>query len=65
MLKGDFTSYLTRAFKNFGWDGHGDTLVLENCNYPAVSTGKRYIRADGVKATNFIKRDNAIIIIGC
>lgn len=35
--------------------GHGDMIVLGDCNYPAVSTGKRYVRADGVKATELLK----------
>lgn len=30
--------------------GHGDTLVLGDCNYPADSTGKRCVRADGIGA---------------
>jgi L-fucose mutarotase len=27
--------------------GHGDDLVIGDCNYPATSTGKRCVRQDG------------------
>ena len=38
--------------------GHGDYLVIGDCNYPCASISKRSIRADGVKATDLL---NAIL----
>jgi L-fucose mutarotase len=31
--------------------GHGDELVIGDCNFPADSMGKRCVRADGVRGT--------------
>lgn len=35
--------------------GHGDYLVIGDCNYPCASMSKRSIRADGVKATELLE----------
>ena len=34
--------------------GHGDTIVIGDCNYPATSTCNKCVRADGVKATDLV-----------
>ena len=34
--------------------GHGDTIVIGVCNYPATSTCNKCVRADGVKATDLV-----------
>ena len=55
MLKGISPVISPELLKVLAEMGHGDTLVLGDCNYPAVSTGKRCIREDGVKATDLLK----------
>lgn len=54
MLKGISPVISLDILKLLAEMGHGDTLVLEDCNYPAASTGKRYLRADGVTATDLL-----------
>lgn len=54
MLKGISPVISPDILKLLAEMGHGDTLVLEDCNYPAASTGKRYLRADGVTATDLL-----------
>lgn len=34
--------------------GHGDEIVIGDCNFPAVSMGKRCVRADGLKVTDLL-----------
>ncbi|MCH4014460.1 MAG: fucose isomerase [Solobacterium sp.] len=54
MLKGISPLISPELLKDLAEMGHGDTIVLGDCNYPAVSTGKRFVRADGVKATDLL-----------
>lgn len=54
MLKGISPAISPELLKILAEMGHGDTIVLGDCNYPAVSTGKRFVRADGVKATDLL-----------
>jgi len=35
--------------------GHGDELVIGDCNFPAVSMGKRCARADGIGAKELLE----------
>lgn len=55
MLKGISPMISPELLKILAEMGHGDTIVLGDCNYPAVSTGKRFVRADGVKATELLE----------
>ncbi|MDR2143702.1 MAG: fucose isomerase [Treponema sp.] len=34
--------------------GHGDELVIGDCNFPAETMGKRCVRADGVRGTELL-----------
>jgi L-fucose mutarotase len=34
--------------------GHGDELVIGDCNFPAETMGKRCIRADGIRGTEIL-----------
>jgi L-fucose mutarotase len=34
--------------------GHGDELVIGDCNFPAETMGKRCVRADGVRGTEIL-----------
>ena len=34
--------------------GHGDDLVIGDCNIPAETMGKRVVRADGVRGTDLL-----------
>lgn len=54
MLKGISPLISPELLKDLAEMGHGDTIVLGDCNYPAVSTGKRVVRADGVRATDLL-----------
>lgn len=54
MLKGISPVISPDLLKILAEMGHGDTIVLGDCNYPAVSTGKRFLRADGVTAIDLL-----------
>lgn len=47
MLKGISPVLSPELLKTIAEMGHGDELVIGDCNFPAVSLGKRCIRADG------------------
>ena len=34
--------------------GHGDEIIIGDCNFPAVTMGKRCVRADGLRATELL-----------
>lgn len=54
MLKGISPLLSPELLKTLAAMGHGDTLVLGDCNYPSDSTGKRCVRADGIDATELL-----------
>ena len=54
MLKGISPLISPELLKCLAQMGHGDTIVIGDCNYPATSTCKKSIRADGVKATDLV-----------
>ena len=35
--------------------GHGDELVIGDCNFPAASIGKRCVRADGIGSAELLE----------
>lgn len=47
MLKGISPVLSPELLKTIAEMGHGDELVIGDCNFPAASLGKRCIRADG------------------
>lgn len=47
MLKGISPLLSPELLKTIAEMGHGDELVIGDCNFPAQSMGKRCIRADG------------------
>lgn len=54
MLKG-ISPYLSPdLLKVIAQMGHGDELVIGDCNFPAESMGKRCVRADGHKGTDIL-----------
>lgn len=54
MLKGISPLISPALLKCLSEMGHGDTIVIGDCNYPAASTCRRILRADGVKATDLV-----------
>ena len=54
MLKGISPLLSPELLKILAEMGHGDELVIGDCNFPAQSMGKRCIRADGHKATELL-----------
>ncbi|OXC32938.1 RbsD/FucU family protein [Lactobacillus crispatus] len=55
MLKGISPAISPELLKILAEMGHGDTIVIGDCNYPACSTGKRVVRCDGVSATELLE----------
>lgn len=54
MLKGISPALCPELLKTIAEMGHGDEIVIGDCNFPATSLGKRVIRADGVSATDLL-----------
>jgi L-fucose mutarotase len=54
MLKGISTKLSPDLLKVIAEMGHGDELVIGDCNFPAASLGKRCIRADGLGGTEVL-----------
>ena len=54
MLKGISPIISPELLKAIAEMGHGDELVIGDCNFPAVSVNTRCIRADGHKATELL-----------
>lgn len=48
MLKGISSKISPDLLKVIAEMGHGDELVIGDCNFPAASMGKRCVRADGL-----------------
>jgi len=51
MLKGISPILSPELLKTIAEMGHGDELVIGDCNFPAASLGKRCMRADGHRVT--------------
>jgi len=51
MLKGISPILSPELLKTIAEMGHGDELVIGDCNFPAASMNARCVRADGHKAT--------------
>lgn len=54
MLKGISPLLSPELLKVLAEMGHGDEIVIGDCNYPAASTGKRCVRCDGHKITQLL-----------
>ncbi|MDR2181289.1 MAG: fucose isomerase [Treponema sp.] len=54
MLKGIPPAVSPDLLRAIAAMGHGDELVIGDCNFPADSTGKRCIRADGLRAAELL-----------
>ncbi|MCL2545303.1 MAG: fucose isomerase [Clostridia bacterium] len=54
MLKGIPSILSPELLKILAEMGHGDELVIGDCNFPAASMGKRCVRADGLRATELL-----------
>ena len=54
MLKGISPLLSPELLKVLAEMGHGDELVIGDCNFPAASMGKRVVRADGHKGTELL-----------
>jgi L-fucose mutarotase len=54
MLKGIPPVLSPELLKALAAMGHGDELVIGDCNFPAESMGKRCIRADGLRGTELL-----------
>jgi L-fucose mutarotase len=54
MLKGISPLLSPELLKILAEMGHGDEIVIGDCNFPAVTLGKRCIRADGLKVTDLV-----------
>jgi L-fucose mutarotase len=54
MLKGISPVLSPDLLKILAAMGHGDELVIGDCNFPAQSMGKRCVRADGVTGTELL-----------
>lgn len=54
MLKGISPILTPELLKVLAEMGHGDELVIGDCNFPAQSMGKRCLRADGHKAPELL-----------
>lgn len=55
MLKGISPILSPDLLKILAEMGHGDELVIGDCNFPAASVGKRCVRADGVSGTALLE----------
>ena len=54
MLKGISSILSPELLKTIAEMGHGDELVIGDCNFPAASMGKRCVRADGLRGTELL-----------
>lgn len=54
MLKGISPIISPELLKILAEMGHGDEIVIGDCNFPAVTMGKRCVRADGNSATDLL-----------
>jgi L-fucose mutarotase len=54
MLKGISPLISPDLLKILAAMGHGDDLVIGDCNFPAESLGRRCVRADGVRAADLL-----------
>jgi L-fucose mutarotase len=54
MLKGISPNLSPDLLKVIAEMGHGDELVIGDCNFPAASMGKRCVRADGLSGTDVL-----------
>lgn len=54
MLKGISPLLSPELLKTIAEMGHGDEIVIGDCNFPAASMNKRCIRADGHKGTDIL-----------
>ncbi len=54
MLKGISPILSPDLLKVIAQMGHGDELVIGDCNFPAASMGKRCVRADGLSGTDVL-----------
>lgn len=54
MLKGISSKLSPDLLKVIAEMGHGDELVIGDCNFPAASMGKRCVRADGLSGTDIL-----------
>lgn len=54
MLKGISTLISPDLLKVLAEMGHGDDLVIGDCNFPAASMGKRCVREDGHNNTELL-----------
>ncbi len=54
MLKGISTKLSPDLLKVIAEMGHGDELVIGDCNFPAASMGKCCVRADGLSGTEVL-----------
>jgi len=54
MLKGIPPILSPELLKTIAEMGHGDDLVIGDCNFPAASMNARCVRADGHKATELL-----------
>ncbi len=54
MLKGISSKLSPDLLKVIAEMGHGDELVIGDCNFPAASMGKRCVRADGLTGTEVL-----------
>jgi len=54
MLKGIPPVLSPELLKILAEMGHGDELVIGDCNFPAASMGQRCVRADGVRGTELL-----------
>lgn len=54
MLKGISPILPPELLKVLAEMGHGDELVIGDCNFPAASMGKRCVRADGHRGTELL-----------
>lgn len=54
MLKGISPILSPELLKIIAEMGHGDELVIGDCNFPAQSMGKRCVRCDGIRGTEIL-----------
>ena len=54
MLKGISPILTPELLKILAEMGHGDELVIGDCNFPAASMGQRCVREDGHRATDLM-----------
>jgi L-fucose mutarotase len=54
MLKGISPLLSPELLKILAEMGHGDEIVIGDCNFPAVTMAKRIVRADGLMATELL-----------